>query len=199
MEPCALQTLDKIAQLLPPSTLRLTPVVVENEAAPRAVRQKTPKWRARRNQVKAEENRVRVRGKKSCGRVIQLRDGGRRKRGSTAAACNTIRGTERERGEGGRQARREQTTAGAGTAAGREPGRQPEAGKQEGGDVGRQEGVGHGMRKGGREAEEEEEDAEKLVPLHFVVPEESGVSASKTCMAYAYVLELVSRNYDADF
>ena len=64
MEPCALQTLDKIAQLLPPSTLRLTPVVVENEAAPRAVRQKTPKWRARRNQVKAEENRVRVRAKK---------------------------------------------------------------------------------------------------------------------------------------
>ena len=46
------------------------------------------------------------------------------------------------------------------------------------------------MREGGREAEEEEEgeeveeDAEKLVPLHFVVPEESGVSASKTCMAY---------------
>ena len=54
----------QFAQLLPPSTLRLTPVVVENEAAPRAVRQKTPKWRARRNQVKAEENRVRVRAKK---------------------------------------------------------------------------------------------------------------------------------------
>ena len=45
--------------------------------------------------------------------------------------------------------------------------------------------------------EEVEEDAEKLVPLHFVVPEESGVSASKTCMAY--VLELESRYYDADF
>ena len=56
--------------------------------------------------------------------MIQLRDGGRRKRGSTAAACNTIRGTEREEREDGKRDGSKPQRSGSGDGAGREPGRE---------------------------------------------------------------------------
>ena len=52
--------------------------------------------------------------KKSCGRVIQLRDGGRSEEAGKHGSSMQYYSGNRERRE--RQARREQTTAGAGTA-----------------------------------------------------------------------------------